>query len=67
MKKIAIILALCIAPIALAQANETPDSKLSKVQKKKVLKKFDRDGDGKLNEQERAKAKEAIKARREAN
>jgi hypothetical protein len=33
---------------------------------REVMEKFDKDGDGKLNEQERAAAKEAMKAREEA-
>lgn len=66
MKKILILLTLVLAPMSFAQS--TPDTPLTKEQKRKILKKFDKDGDKKLNDEERQAAKRAlIKRSREKN
>ncbi len=67
MKKVLILLTLVLAPMSFAQANNDSDLNLTKEQKRKILKKFDKDGDKKLNDQERAAAKRALQKRSNEN
>ncbi len=60
MKKALLLLTLALIPVSLTHAAP----KLTPEQKQKILKKFDKDGDGKLNAEERAAVKAALQARR---
>ncbi len=57
--------ALLTAPLmAQSPTAENRGKNLTTEQKQKILKKFDKDGDGKLNEQEAQAAKAALQARK---
>jgi Ca2+-binding EF-hand superfamily protein len=66
-----IIVATVIGLAGVANAEEgkrpmRPDNRVDNPEAREMLKKFDKDGDGKLNEEERMAAKEVYKAREEA-
>ncbi len=63
MKTSLLVLAVAFLPVACAQSG----GKLSSAQKDKLRKHFDKDGDGKLNAEERAAARKAISDRLDRN
>ncbi len=63
MKKIALIFSMTLVSLSCAESTD----KLDSVQREKMRKHFDKDGDGKLNAEERAAAKQALLKRLDRN